>query len=155
MPLWGCNKPTAALFIVAVEPYPARVTLAHVGVRRVGRGRNMIIAIRYTVERVDGADVFKIHNLNAPLCPVCGSLCSGYDTRARRVIGDDGRAILYRLRRVRCPACDVLHIEQPDFMRPRKRYAAAVIDAVLDGRGECCPADDRTIRRWKRVGDSQ
>ena len=109
----------------------------------------MIIATRYTIERVAGADGFKIRNHDAPLCPGCGSLCSGYDTRSRRVIGDDGIKVIYHLRRVRCPACEVLHIEQPDFMRPRKHYTAAVIDNVIKGDVEDCPAEHSTIWRWK------
>jgi len=148
MPLWAYFTPTAAFYIADKETHPVHGSRAPVGVWCVRHGRNMIIATRYTVERVEGSDVFKIHNRDAPLCPSCRSLCSGYDTRPRRVIGDDGRAVVYRLRRVRCLICDVLHVELPDFMRPRKRYTGAVIDAVLGGRGECCPADDRTIRRW-------
>jgi len=109
----------------------------------------MIIATRYKIELVEGTELFKIRNLNAPLCPNCGSLCSGYDNRLRRVIGDDGQVVVYQLRRLRCPVCDALHIELPDFIRTRKRYAGSVIDDVLNGRGDCCPADDRTMRRWK------
>ena len=94
-------------------------------------------------------DVFKIRNLDAPLCPDCSSLCSGYDTRSRRVIDDDGRKVTYRLRRLRCLACEVLHIEQPDFMRPHKHYTAAMIDKVLDGLDADCPAEASTMWRWK------
>jgi hypothetical protein len=109
----------------------------------------MIIALRYTVKRVEGTNKYKIHNHDAPFCPSCGSLCSGYDTRSRRVVGDDGGGTIFRLRRVRCPSCDVLHIELPDFMRPLKRYAAAVIDDVLNGNGACCPAEASTMWRWR------
>jgi hypothetical protein len=37
----------------------------------------------------------------------------------------------------------------PDFMRPRKHYAAAIIEAVQEGRGENCPAESSTIWRWR------
>ena len=110
----------------------------------------MIIAYRYHVERVMDTEVFRIRNHDAPLCPDCGSLCSGYDTRSRRVIGDDGQTTIYRLRRVRCPVCDVLHIELPDFMRPRKHYAAAVIDNAVAGDGGDCSAENTTIWRWRK-----
>jgi hypothetical protein len=110
----------------------------------------VIVMHRYLVERVEGAEVFRVQNLDAPLCPSCGSLCSGYDTRLRSVTGSDGCVAMYRLRRVRCPVCGILHLEMPDFMRPRKRYAAAVIDAVLEGHGECCPAEASTMWRWLR-----
>jgi len=110
----------------------------------------MIIATRYTVERVEGAEVFTIRNHDAPLCPLCGSLCSGYDTRSRHSIDGAGFVRWFALRRLRCPDCKKLHIELPDFMRPRKHYAAAVIDDVLDGSGDDCPADNTTMWRWKR-----
>ena len=110
----------------------------------------MIIASRYNIERIKGTETFRIRNLAAPLCPNCTALCSGYDNRLRRVIGDDGRVAVYRLRRLRCPACNTLHIELPDFMHPRKHYAAAVIDDVLAERGESCHADNTTIWRWRR-----
>ena len=76
----------------------------------------MIIAQRYSIERIEGSEKIKIKNHDAPLCPTCGSFCSGYDTRSRSVVGDDGRVAIYRLRRVRCPVCDVLHLEIPDFI---------------------------------------
>jgi hypothetical protein len=110
----------------------------------------VIISHRYIVEEVDDAAAIRVRSLDAPLCPDCRSLCSGYDARSRRVVGDDGRVTVYRLRRVRCPACEMLHIELPDFMRPLKRYAASVIDDVLGGGGACCPADERTMRRWRQ-----
>ena len=110
----------------------------------------MIIAKKYTVEWIENTETFRIHNLNAPLCPDCGSLCSGYDTRLRRIIGDDGRATIYRLRRMRCLVCNVLHIELPDSMLPRKHYAAAVIADVLSGRDDNCPAEASTMWRWQR-----
>ena len=109
---------------------------------------DMIIAKRYTIEQIEGVGVFRIINLDAPFCPDCGTLCSGYDTRLRSVISSDGQTNVYRLRRLQCLVCDALHIEQPDFIFPRKRYAAEVIDKVLNGRSEDCPADDRTMRRW-------
>jgi hypothetical protein len=110
----------------------------------------MIIARRYITERADDTNTWRVKNLDAPFCPSCGSLCSGYDTRARSVAGEDGNVMLFRLRRLLCPVCGKLHTEVPAFMRPRKRYTAEVIDAVIDGRGESCPADERTMRRWRR-----
>ena len=110
----------------------------------------VIITHQYKIEKVEGADAFRIRSYNAPLCPTCGSLCLGYDTRSRRAFGGDGQATFYLLRRVRCPSCDVLHIELPDFTLPRKHYTAAVINAVLDGSKESCPAEASTMWRWRR-----
>ena len=110
----------------------------------------MIVIARYVIEKDLASDVMHVRSLDAPLCPLCGTLCSGYDSRLRHVIDDNGESTVYRLRRVLCPVCKSLHRELPDFMRPRKHYAAAVIDDVLNGGGEDCPAENVTIWRWKR-----
>jgi hypothetical protein len=108
----------------------------------------MIVATRYAIEK--DSHVWRVHNLDAPICPVCGALCSGYDTRKRHSIDSAGCIRWFALRRLLCPSCGKLHTEIPVFMRPRKRYAADVIEAVIEGRGADCPADDRTMRRWRR-----
>ena len=79
-------------------------------------GLGMIIAKRYTVLHCDDGRHFKIKNKDAPLCPSCGVLLSGYDTRLRHCIGVDGEIRWFKLRRLRCPSCRKLHLELPDFM---------------------------------------
>lgn len=54
------------------------------------------------------------------------------------------------LRRLRCSHCGRLHLEIPDVMQPQKHYAAEVIRKVEAGELGSCPADDSTIRRWKK-----
>lgn len=109
----------------------------------------MIIATRYTVELDEARGAYRIRSLQTPLCPDCGLLLSGYDTRRRHVIDDTGAARWFLLRRLRCPSCGKLHLEIPDFMQARKHYEAQLIRDVLAGLSESCPADDSTIRRWK------
>lgn len=109
----------------------------------------MIIATRYTVELDEARGAYRIRSLQTPLCPDCGRLLSGYDTRRRHVIDDTGAARWFLLRRLRCPSCGKLHLEIPDFMQARKHYEAQLIRDVLAGLSESCPADDSTIRRWK------
>ena len=109
----------------------------------------MIIATRYTVELDEARGAYRIRSLQTPLCPDCGLLLSGYDTRRRHVIDDTGAARWFLLRRLRCSSCGKLHLEIPDFMQARKHYEAQLIRDVLAGRSESCPADDSTIRRWK------
>lgn len=108
----------------------------------------MIIATRYVIRQGDGA-TYQIRNLDAPLCPACGLLLSGYDRRARHVIGASGSVYWFSLRRFRCPKCKRLHIEIPDFMQARKHYEAAVIMEVIAGRPNMCPTDASTMRRWR------
>lgn len=109
----------------------------------------MIIAKNYDIsERADGRVVIKNHD--APLCPSCGVLMSGYDTRLRHCIGSDGTSRWYSLRRMRCPSCEHLHLELPDFMEPKKHYGSQVIRDTLAGIEKGCPAEDSTIRRWRK-----
>ena len=110
----------------------------------------MIIAQRYTVEQVEGTDILRIRNLDAPLCPLCGALCSGYDTRSRHSIDRAGFVRWFALRRLRCSDCKKLHIELPDFMTEKKHYEKSVITAVKENLSDDCPADNVTMWRWKR-----
>lgn len=109
----------------------------------------MVIVTRYTVEEGPGA--YRIRARDPPLCPACGVLLSGYDTRPRRVVDSSGTVLLFQLRRLRCPACHRLHLELPDFMRPYKHYASPVIEAVEAGATASCPADNSTMRRWAKI----
>lgn len=110
----------------------------------------MVLATRYTVERGTEANAYRIRNQEAPVCPLCGLLLSGYDTRARHVIDGAGVVYWFRLRRLRCPGCGRLHLELPAFMQARKHYDAAVISDVAMGKSDDCPADASTMRRWRR-----
>lgn len=110
----------------------------------------MLVATRYTVSFDASRGVYVVRNKDAPLCPQCGALMSGYDRRKRKVIGEDGKTHIYRLRRLRCSGCGQLHIELPDRLLPHKHYEAAIINAVKHGDSSQCPADDSTINRWRK-----
>ena len=110
----------------------------------------MIVATRFQVEHDEALGVYKIRNMEAPLCPVCGRLMSGYDTRRRHVIDSSGAVYWFLLRRLNCSHCNKLHLELPAFMQAKKHYDARLIEAVLSGRSDSCPADNSTIRRWKK-----
>ncbi len=110
----------------------------------------MIIIRNYRLDYDSERDLYIAHSNQAPMCPDCGELLSGYDSRRRRVIGSDGKAYYFRLRRLRCPSCGHLHLEIPDIIAPGKHYSAEVIRQARFGSGEACPADDSTIRRWKK-----
>jgi ribosomal protein S27AE len=96
------------------------------------------IDTRYSTEREEDSGIVRIRGLDAPLCPKCGVLMSGYDTRLRRAVSGNGAAHSYRLRRLRCPSCGSIHLELPDFLRAGKHYEAAVIDEVLSGNSDSC-----------------
>lgn len=104
---------------------------------------------RYRIE-ITADNIKLIHSQETPLCPVCGYLMSGYDKRRRSVIRDDGQKDIYLLRRLRCPLCKSLHLEIPDCIEPQKHYAADIIAATISGIVSYCPADNSTIRRWKK-----
>jgi hypothetical protein len=71
------------------------------------------------------------------------------DSRDRDRYLDDGTYRIYRVRRLKCKQCGKIHIELPDFMQPFKRYESKVVEAVLDNVDESCPAESRTIKRWR------
>jgi hypothetical protein len=114
------------------------------------RGGRMIIATRYTMEYDESKETYKIRNADAPICPKCGMLLSGYDTRPRHVIDNSGKARWFQLRRLRCLNCKKLHTELPDFMQPKKHYESSLIMDVIADHTNSCPADDATIRRWRK-----
>ena len=112
----------------------------------------MLVATRYTVSLDIGKGVYVVRNKDAPMCPKCGALMSGYDHRKRKVIGAgaDGKPRIFLIRRLRCPVCRHIHAEIPDSLIPYKHYASEVIKTVQQGDDSLCPADDSTIRRWKK-----
>ena len=101
----------------------------------------MLVATHYTVSLDIGKGVYVVRNKDAPMCPECGVLMSGYDHRKRKVIGADGKPRIFLIRRLRCSVCRQI---------PYKHYASEVIKAVQQRDSSLCPADDSTIRRWKK-----
>ena len=113
----------------------------------------MITATRYIVEQGKANGVYSIGNKDIPLCPDCGQKLSGYDSRLRHVIDGSGEVRWFLLRRLRCSTCRKIHLEIPDFIQPKKHYSAQLIKEVLLNNVDICPADDSTIRRWKKVNN--
>lgn len=110
----------------------------------------VIIAYDYELEFDSEKNAYRIKNKFAPICPNCGSLLTGYDTRKRGVIGGDGATYQFLLRRLRCAECQQLHLEIPNAIKPQKHYSAEVIRQAVHDYQNSCPADDSTIRRWKK-----
>lgn len=114
----------------------------------------MVIVERYReAMRSDGVRV--IYNLDRPLCPACGGSLSGYDHRRRVALDDIGQPSIYLLRRLWCVRCRRLHLEIPDSIQPHKHYSAQLITGTIFGMVDSCPADDSTIRRWKKDAGRQ
>lgn len=110
----------------------------------------MIITHYYQIDFDCEKNLYIVKNKAAPMCPNCNVLLSGYDSRKRRVIGGDGQPYYFKIRRLLCPSCGHLHCEFPDVIAPGKHYSAEVIRQVRAGESDTCPAEDSTIRRWKR-----
>ena len=111
----------------------------------------MIVTKHYAVTYDAERDAYAILSSEVPRCPVCGAIMCGHGIRRRHAIDSAGVSHWYLLRRWRCPACQSFHLELPDFMAPRRHYEAETIRDVQIGDGESCPADDSTIRRWKKA----
>ena len=69
--------------------------------------------------------------------------------RLRRSIDSSGVSRQYELQRLRCDRCRSVHLELPDFMISGKYYDRDTIQNAVAGGGDC-PAEDSTIRRWKK-----
>lgn len=111
----------------------------------------MIITSKFLVEWDPDLELYRVESLEDPYCPNCGRLLSGYDRRRRHIIDSDTSSkVWYLLRRYRCSWCNVIHLELPSFMEPRKHYEAEEIQRVRSGDSSRCPAEDSTIRRWKK-----
>lgn len=110
----------------------------------------LIFTDSYSIEFDEKQDKYKIKNYITPICPDCGQLLSGYDTRRRHIKDDTGTCRWFLLRRLRCIYCNKLHLEAPSFMKAKKHYDASVIDDTVAGLSNSCPADNSTIRRWKQ-----
>ena len=110
----------------------------------------MFITHNYTVTFDQEKGLNSVKGRQTPICPDCGSLLSGYDSRRRHVIESDGTETIYLLRRLKCPLCSKLHLEIPDIIAPGKHYSADVVKQVRAGDVDTCAADDSTIRRWRK-----
>ena len=84
-----------------------------------------------------------------PVCPACGGSVEVRDSKNRIIRDSDGVVHTFKLRRLRCLVCGKLHLELPDFMQPNKHYSKNIIKDVIDGKCDCCAADNSTIYRWK------
>lgn len=110
----------------------------------------MVTITEYTIEYDREKGAYKIISKGVLFCPLCGGKLSGYDTRRRHVVDAAGDTYWLLLRRYRCLECEKLHIAAPSFIMPQKHYETAVIAEVRAGHIELCPADNSTIRRWRR-----
>ena len=116
-------------------------------------GVSVVVTKKFCISWSPEQSVHVVDYLQEPYCPECGRLCSGYDHRRRHLVNEEtGQKEWYLLRRVRCPYCGHVHLDLPSCFEPRKHYAADVIERVLFGILDGCPADLSTIRRWRRGG---
>jgi len=109
----------------------------------------MIILTRYEI-KLNPKTEFFIMSKESPHCPLCSGELSGYDSRKRKVRDSLGNHQLFLLRRLKCKSCGKLHIELPSIIQPFKHYLSEVVEACLDGTRDDCPADDSTIRCWRK-----
>lgn len=72
----------------------------------------------------------------------------------RNVIDVDGNERCYLVRRLKCPVCNRIHHELPNFIVPYKRYCVQVIEAAIEGKSIDLPCYDNTIANFKRWFES-
>lgn len=115
-------------------------------------GEQTVITLsRYAVSYDSRRGLYLIRSLEElPACPSCGRKLRAFGYRVRHVIADDGRPREYEIQRLRCDACRSVQLWLPDFIRARKYYDDRTIRAAVAGSDDC-PAEDSTIRRWKKA----
>ena len=92
--------------------------------------------------------IFFVRSKEESICPFCGGILTVKDSRDRCYIDSRGYRHTLRIRRLRCKNCHKLHSELPDFIQPFKQYVSSVIETVLDGNKDTCPAEESTMHRW-------
>lgn len=110
----------------------------------------MVTITDYAIEYDPQKAVYCIVCRETLFCPLCGGKLSGYDTRRRHIVDYAGNTYWLLLHRYRCPQCKKLHVAAPSFVIPKKHYEATVIVDAKAGKVDFCPADNSTIRRWRR-----
>ena len=83
-----------------------------------------------------------------PICPYCKTMMHRYGRRWRTALLADGQKMSLHIRRLRCPCCQRIHHELPDFLVPYKRFIAVCIEKAIQKKanGICC--ENSTIYRW-------
>ena len=67
------------------------------------------------------------------------------DTCSRHYKLGGGKRVWFRIRRLKCPHCKVLHRELPDVLAPFKHYRLDIIMGMLDG---SLTTDDLKYENW-------
>lgn len=111
---------------------------------------SVIFTQHYTIEHDVERDLFIIRSEEVPICPLCGAVMAGHGKLRRHMIDEEGETHWLLLRRWCCRSCKKYHLELPGFILPNKYYDAGLIREVQNGSSDWCPADDRTILRWKK-----
>jgi hypothetical protein len=110
----------------------------------------MIIITNYTLKVNSKNGKTYVKCIEISFCSICGNELTFKDHRSRIVIYSDGTHLIIMIRRLKCETCSRLHNELPDFIQPYKRYASDVIEAVLDDDTSASPAENSTIKRWRK-----
>lgn len=67
------------------------------------------------------------------ICPICGGYLKPYDMVQRIVRTKCRKTVWVKVRRLRCPACNRIHRELPDYILPYKQYETEIIRGVIEG----------------------
>lgn len=108
----------------------------------------MIILTEYRIYEKD--DTYYVISHETPTCPICTGRLKVRDSKRRKVILSENEERTFRLRRLKCTNCGVLHVELPDLFLPHKHYSRAIIETAASGSLTSCPAENSTIYRWNK-----
>lgn len=108
----------------------------------------MIILTKYQIITRD--NIYYVMSKEPRICPDCQGPLKVRDSKRRQIILATGEVRVFRLRRLKCPACGRLHLELPDLFMPYKHYSRNAIQQALSGSLAFCSAENSTIYRWNK-----
>lgn len=108
----------------------------------------MVLVKNYRVVKKE--DYYCIQSFEIPICPNCQNELRVRGSKKRWVIELDGMKRCYNLRQLECPKCKKIHLEYFDKIVPYKHYSAEAIQDAISQRRSVCPAENSTIREWRR-----
>lgn len=89
------------------------------------------------------------------ICKSCGVQMKYYDSVPRVVRTNNRKTSIVCIKRFRCPVCNSIHRNLPDYIFPYKQYEARIITGVIKGtitsnmiEYEDYPCD-MTMSRWR------
>lgn len=91
------------------------------------------------------------------ICESCGGDLKYYDKVSRIVRTKNRKVSIITVKRFRCPVCNCIHRNLPNYIFPYKQYDARIITGVIEGNITSNMIDyedypcEATMTRWRTL----